>query len=228
MKKISMILGGAILVLAAGCQKLGEGMTPDNTDAPEVGEGQKVELFATLPLTRTTLSSDFKLVWNKSDQIAVFNAPTGTTEYSENLKFKIDEDATGKFLPVEGVEVPFEDGVNYDWFVCCPYRSTGGSAELKSPKGQSGEDGYFPIGAQTQTGYDNAAHIGGIDVMVGKATDTRTPDVHLKHLAVLHKFTVTNNSDKPTVITKLTLNGGENKLFGTFWIDLTADEPGIS
>ena len=227
MKKISMILGGAILVLAAGCQKLGEGMTPDNTDAPEVGEGQKVELFATLPLTRTTLSSDFKLVWNKSDQIAVFNAPTGTTEYSENLKFKIDEDATGKFLPVEGVEVPFEDGVNYDWFVCCPYRSTGGSAELKSPKGQSGEDGYFPIGAQTQTGYDNAAHIGGIDVMVGKATDTRTPDVHLKHLAVLHKFTVTNNSDKPTVITKLTLNGGENKLFGTFWIDLTADEPAI-
>lgn len=227
MKKISMILGGVILVLAAGCQKLGEGVTPDNTDAPQAGEEQNVELFATLPVRRTTLSSDFKLAWNKSDDIAVFNAPTGTENYSGNLKFIIDEDATGRFTPAEGVEVPFEDGVNYDWFVCCPYRVLKNVPELTTPKGESKEDGYFPIGYQTQTGYNSAVHIGGVDIMVGKATNTRTPDVDLKHLAVLHKFTVTNNSDKPTVITKLTFNGGENKLFGAFWIDLTADEPSI-
>lgn len=228
MKKISMILGGAILVLAAGCQKLGEGMTPDNTDAPQAGESQKVELFATLPVTRTTLSTDFKLSWNKSEQIAVFNAPTGTDEYSENIKFTIDEDVTGIFSPVEGAVVPFEDGVNYDWFVCCPYRVLNGVPELKTPKGETKDDGYFPIGAQTQNGYNSTAHIGGADVMVGKAANTRTPDVALKHLAVLHRFTVTNNSDKPTVITKLTLNGGENKLFGTFRLDLRSDNPVIS
>ena len=228
MKKISMILGGAILVLAAGCQKLGEGVTPDNTDAPQMGEGQKVELFASLPVTRTTLSSDFKLSWNKSEQIAVFNAPTGTDGYSENIKFTIDEDVTGIFSPVEGAVVPFEDGVNYDWFVCCPYRVTDGIPELKTPKGETKEDGYFPIGAQTQNGYNSTVHIGGVDVMVGKAINTRTPDVALKHLAVLHRFTVTNNSDKPTVITKLTLNGGDNKLFGTFRLDLRSDNPVIS
>lgn len=228
MKKISMILGGAILVLAAGCQKLGEGMTPDNTDAPQAGESQKVELFATLPVTRTTLSTDFKLSWNKSEQIAVFNAPTGTDEYSENIKFTIDEDVTGIFSPVEGAVVPFEDGVNYDWFVCCPYRVLNGVPELKTPKGETKDDGYFPIGAQTQNGYNSTAHIGGVDVMVGKAINTRTPVVALKHLAVLHRFTVTNNSDKPTVITKLTLNGGENKLFGTFRLDLRSDNPVIS
>lgn len=227
MKKISMILGGAILVLAAGCQKLGEGVTPDNTDAPAVGDGQKVELFAKLPVTRTTLSSEFKLEWNKNDQIAVFNAPTGTENYSGNLHFKIDEDAAGKFSPVEGVEVPFVENVNYDWFVCSPFRETNGAAELKGPKGASKDDGYFPIGATTQTGYDNTLHIGGSDIMVGKAVNTREPVVTLKHLAVLHRFTVTNRSDKPAIITKLTLNGGENKLFGTFWIDLTADEPAI-
>lgn len=228
MKKISMILGGAILVLAAGCQKLGEGMTPDNTDAPQAGESQKVELFATLPVTRTTLSTDFKLSWNKSEQIAVFNAPTGTDEYSENIKFTIDEDVTGIFSPVEGAVVPFEDGVNYDWFVCCPYRVLNGVPELKTPKGETKDDGYFPIGAQTQNGYNSTAHIGGADVMVGKVINTRTPVVALKHLAVLHRFTVTNNSDKPTVITKLTLNGGENKLFGTFRLDLRSDNPVIS
>ena len=92
MKKISMILGGAILILAAGCQKLGEGVAPDNTDAPQ--EGGKVELFASLPVTRTILSSDFKLSWNKSDQIAVFNAPAGTEGYSGNIKFVNDDDAT--------------------------------------------------------------------------------------------------------------------------------------
>lgn len=227
MKKISMILGGAILVLAAGCQKLGEGVTPDNTDAPAVGDGQKVELFAKLPVTRTTLSSEFKLEWNKSDEIAVFNAPTGTENYSGNLHFKIDEDAAGKFSPVEGVEVPFVEDVNYDWFVCSPYREKNGVAELNGPKGASKDDGYFPIGATTQTGYNNTLHIGGSDIMVGKAVNTREPVVALKHLAVLHKFTVTNRSDKPAIITKLTLNGGDNKLFGTFWIDLTADAPAI-
>lgn len=223
-----MILGGAILVLAAGCQKLGEGVTPDNTDAPQMGEGQKVELSASLPVTRTTLSSDFKLSWNKSEQIAVFNAPTGTDGYSENIKFTIDEDVTGIFSPVEGAMVPFENGVNYDWFVCCPYRVLKGVPELTTPKGETGDDGYFPIGAQTQNGYNSTAHIGGADVMVGKAINTRTPVVALKHLAVLHRFTVTNNSDKPTVITKLTLNGGENKLFGTFRLDLRSDNPVIS
>lgn len=228
MKKISMILGGAILVLAAGCQKLGEGVTPDNTDAPQMGEGQKVELSASLPVTRTTLSSDFKLSWNKSEQIAVFNAPTGTDGYSENIKFTIDEDVTGIFSPVEGAVVPFEDGVNYDWFVCCPYRVLNGVPELKTPKGETKDDGYFPIGAQTQNGYNSTAHIGGADVMVGKAINTRTPVVALKHLAVLHRFTVTNNSDKPTVITKLTLNGGDNMLFGTFRLDLRSDNPVIS
>lgn len=226
MKKISMILGGAILVLAAGCQKLDEGASSENVGAPQ--EGEKVELFASLPVTRTILSSDFKLSWNKSDQIAVFNAPAGTESYSENIKFVNDDDATGKFSPVEGAVVPFADGVNYDWFVCCPHRVLNGLPELKTPKGETAEDGYFPIGAQTQTGYNNTAHIGGVDVMVGKATNTRTPNVALKHLAVLHKFTVTNNSDKPTVITKLTLDGGDNKLFGTFRLDLRADEPVLS
>ena len=227
MKKISMILGASLLVLTAGCQKLGEGVNTDNTYTPEVEEGHEVELYATLPVTRTTLSSDFKLEWNENDVMAVFNAPTGTYGYSSNLKFAIDENAEGKFSPAEGVEVPFEDGVNYDWFVCTPWREANGAVELKTPKGQSKEDGYFPIGAATQNGYDNSDHISNSDIMVGKAINTRTPEITLKHLAVLHKFTVTNNSDKPTVITKLTFNGGDNKLFGTFWIDLTADEPAI-
>ena len=119
MKKIYMILGSAILVLAAGCQKLDEGVSPENAGAPQ--EGGKVELLASLPVTRTILSTDFKLSWNKSDQIAVFNAPAGTEGYSGNIKFVNDDDATGKFSPVEGAVVPFEDGVNYDWFVCCPF-----------------------------------------------------------------------------------------------------------
>lgn len=234
MKKTFMILGAAMLALAVvGCENepIEEGtntpVTPDEPSIEEPAEPAKLVLSATLPATRTTLSSDFKLSWNNSDVIAVFNAPTGTEDYSGNLKFVIDENAEGKFTPAEGVEVPYEDGVNYDWFVLCQWRSTGGSVEMKTPKGQSSDDGYFPIGAQTQTGYNSSVHVSSQDIMVGKATNTRTPSVELKHLAVLHKFTVTNNSDKPTVIEKLTLNGGENKIFGTFWIDLRADNPAI-
>ena len=211
------------MVLAAGCQKGFE-----ENEVPSVSEeAAEVVLTANLPDTKTTLLDGFKLEWNKNDQIVVFNAPAGTEDYSANMHFYIDEEAAGKFTPGEGVEVPFESGVNYDWFVCSPWRATTGTPELVTPKGQSKADGYFPIGAATQTGYNNSVHVASSDIMVGKATDTRTPVVSLKHLAVLHKFTVTNNSDKPTVITKLTFNGGNNPIFGTFWIDMTADEPAI-
>lgn len=222
MKRISIFFAAATVVLAAGCQKGLE------NNAPEVsGEASEVVLTAMLPDTKTSLEDGYKVSWTQNDQIAVFNAKTGTTDYSANLHFCIDENAEGKFTAGEGTVVPFEDGVNYDWFVCSPWRSTGGKAELISPKGQSREDGYFPIGAQTQTGYNSSVHISSADVMVGKALDTRTPVVTLKHLAVLHKFTVTNSSDQPTIIKKLTFNGGENKIFGTFWIDMTADNPSI-
>ena len=242
MKKTFQILGAAMLALAVvGCENepIDEGNTPVTPDEPvveEPAEPAELVLCATLPETRTALDTEtFKVSWAAVDELAVFNAPTGTDEYSANLHFitKVEgegEEATaqlGVFVPAEGVEVPFEDGVNYDWYVLHPWRSTGGDVEMKTPKGESKEDGYFPIGAQTQTGYNNAIHVSGSDPLVGKVANTREPNVTLKHLAVLHKFTVTNNSDKPTVITKLTLNGGENKLFGTFWIDLTADEPAI-
>lgn len=233
MKKTFQILGAAMLALAmVGCENepIDEGNTPVIPDEPvveEPAEPSELVLRANLPTTRTILDSDFKLKWTQNDQLAVFNAPTGTEEYSGNLHFFIDEEATGNFTPDEGVEVPFEEGVNYDWYVLFPYRATGGSAEMKSPKGESGDDGYFPIGAQNQTGYNSSVHVSSADIMVGKVLNTREPNVELKHLAVLHKFTVTNSSDKATTITKLTLNGGDNKLFGTFWIDLTADEPAI-
>lgn len=221
-----MILGAAMLVSAVSCQKGLDNNKGNELVTPGV-EPEEFALYAEIPETKTTLQEGFKVVWNKNDQIAVFNAPTGTSSYSSNLHFYIDEEATGKFTPGEGVDVPFEDNVNYDWFVCSPYRSTGGSPELVTPVGQAKADGYFPIGAATQTGYNNSVHVASSDIMVGKALDTRTPVVTLKHLAVLHKFTVTNNSDKPTVITKLTFNGGDNKLFGTFWIDMTSDNPAI-
>ena len=196
-------------------------------ETPEAVEPADFVLYATLPANRTTLNSDFSVEWNESDQIAVFNAPTGTAGYSANLHFKISDVTTGAFAPMEGVEVPYEDGVNYDWFVVSPWRATNGRVEMVTPAGQSQEDGYFPIGAQTQTGYNNSVHIASSDIMVGKALNTRTPSIALKHLAVLHKFTVTNSSNKPTTITKLTFNGGDNKIFGTFRINLTADEPAI-
>ena len=223
MNRLSIFFVASAMVFAAGCQKgLEENNLPE-TPGEVPGGASEVVLTANLPQTKTTLEEGYKVTWNKNDELAVFNAPAGTAEYSGNLRFHIDENAEGKFSAVEGIEVPFEDGVNYDWYVCSPWCKD----ELHSPKGQSSEDGYFPIGAQTQTGYNNSAHIAAADIMVGKALDTRTPSVALKHLGVLHKFTVTNNSDKPTVITKLTFNGGDNKIFGTFHIDMTADQPAI-
>lgn len=216
-----------MLLCAFGCQKGFENNSRTEFITPDVEESSEIVLVAQVPQSKTILQDGFKLIWDSSDQLAVFNAPAGTEVYSSNLHFRIADATTGRFTPAEGVEVPFEDGVNYDWFVCCPWRSTSGSAELVSPKGQSADDGYFPIGAQNQNGYNSSTHISSQDIMVGKVSNTRTPQVTLKHLAVLHKFTVTNASKLSTTIQKLTLNGGENVLFGTFWIDMTSDDPAL-
>ena len=229
MKKIYMIFAAAMLVLAAGCQGIEEGMNPDKQDAPSVESAEGFALYANIPATRTILDKEgFTLSWAENDQMAVFNAPAGMDQYSANLKFVAEDAANGKFTPDEGVVVPFEDGVNYDWYVCFPYRELRGESELVTPKGQSDADGYFPIGVTTQDGYNNSKHISSFDIMVGKAENTREPVIALKHLAVLQKFTVTNRSDKPIVITKLTFNGGDNKIFGAFHVDLTSDNPSIS
>ncbi len=235
MKKTFQILGAAMLALAVvGCENepIDEGNTPVTPDEPVVEEPAELVLCATLPETRTTLTPEengngYKLEWSEGDGITVFQAETGTTPESwTNYKFDIDEEVKGEFTPAEGVEVPFEEGKNYDWYVVYPYSTNNEVPTLKTPLGQSKEDGYFAIGATTQYGYNNTDHIAGMDIMVGKAKDTREPNVTLKHLAVLHKFTVTNNSDQPTVIQKLTVTGNTN-IFGAFWIDLTADEPKI-
>ena len=103
-----------MLVLAAGCQGLAD-MTPENQKTPSTEPTEGFALYANLPVTRTILDKEnFTLSWNKNDQMAVFNAPAGTEEYSSNLRFYVDEETTGKFTPGEGVEVPFEEGVNYD------------------------------------------------------------------------------------------------------------------
>ena len=222
MKKSFMILGATLLALAAvGCQNdaIDEGNTPVTPDEPIVEEPAEVVLHATLPESRTTLNADYSVEWKAGDAISVFYQKVGEEGYSENTQFIIDEELTGKFTPA--TEVALEDGANYNWYVCSPYRS-----ELKKPTGENREAGYFPIGTATQEGYNNSDHIASMDIMVGKAEGTRTPSVALKHLAVLHKFTVTNNSDQPTIITQLTIDGGtENYPFGTFWVDLTADAP---
>ncbi len=229
MKKIYMIFAAAMFVLAAGCQGIEEGMNPDKQDAPSIESAEGFALYANIPATRTILDKEgFTLSWAENDQMAVFNAPAGTDQYSANLKFVVEDAANGKFTPDEGVVVPFEDGVNYDWYVCFPYRELRGESELVTPKGQSDADGYFPIGVTTQDGYNNSKHISSFDIMVGKAENTREPVIAMKHLAVLQKFTVTNRSDKPIVITKLTFNGGDNKIFGAFHVDLTSDNPSIS
>lgn len=230
-----MILGAAMLALATvGCENepIVEDNTPVTPDEPiveEPTEPTELVLRANLPATRTVLNDDFSVSWNDGDGITVFQAEAGQTPAEwTNYKFDIDSEKKGVFSPAEGVEVPFEDGKNYDWYVMYPYTETITAPKAIDDNGDNKSDtGYFPIGAQTQTGYNSTAHIASADLLVGKALDTREPAMTLKHLAVLHKFTVTNDSDKPTVITKLSLNGGDNKLFGTFWIDLTAEVPAI-
>lgn len=174
--------------------------------------------------TRTTLDgSTFGVAWNATDNLSVFNAETGTTNYSGNLKFDIDNTATGAFAAAEGVSVPFVDGTSYDWYVCSPYNEY-----FIDPVGTSAAvSGAFPIGVTTQAGYGSTDHIAQYDIMVGKATNTRTPNITMHHLGTLMKFTVKNTTATPITVNSISVDAGTEIIAGGFVVDFTADTPAI-
>ena len=220
MKKALFFAGLAAASLAfVGCNK----------EADFYGRNDRFEIVLNTEETRTAIDG-MNTVWVNSDQINVFHALTGTTDYKHDTAydgekqhpFKVADAETGLFTG-ELLGGELVEGQSYDWYLFYPYNSY-----LQSPVNTA--DGRNYIGCagnqvQRQDGNDNMDHLaGGVNTgsfpLYGIATNVPAgtrPQVTMKHIASAIAVKVTNVSDDPVSIVNIKFTAPE-AVVGNYYI----------
>ena len=211
MKKVLFFAGLAAAVLSlAGC----------NREADFFGRsGRKMQIVLTDAATRT-VNDGLATKWVDGDALNVFYAPAGTTDYSENTKFEVDDAASNHATGTADLTAKA-----YDWYLLYPYDS-----HIKTPA--STNSGYVTIGCrsdktQTQAGLDDMAHLAGANLPVygvaKNVSSTVTPEVAMKQVASVVAVNLTNATDKALKVDAVSFAGPED-IVGTFYLDFTGEE----
>lgn len=180
-----MVMGLMLLATAfTGCSQ-------DNTATLTDGQKKTVTLQAAyVPFadeTRTSFDAvTGKVAWAAGDQLTVFIAEAGTEPTLwENLKFTVSDPEQGIF---QG-EAELDPAKSYDWYVMSPY-----NFYTNNPLGTNGS---FQLGNQTLN-EGVAGNLSAADCMYGVALNVKgdaMPNISLKHLGTLMKFTIVNTED---------------------------------
>ena len=180
--------------------------------------GRKMQIVLSDVDTRT-VNNGLATKWVDGDALNVFYAPAGTTDYSANTKFEVDDAAANHATGTAELTA-----AAYDWYLMYPYDS-----HVKTPA--STNAGYLTIGSaaskqQTQKGLSNMAHLAGTNLPVyGVAKNVAkdvTPEVTMKQVASVVAVNVTNATGQPLAVDAVTFTAPED-VVGTFYIDFTGE-----
>lgn len=216
MKKSLFFAGLAAAALAfVGCNK----------EADYAGNGRKVEIVLSDVATRT-INSGMSTEWNAGDELSVFTAPAGTTTWSANTKFTV-QDASANRATGE-VELTADA---YDWYAFYPYTRAIPNPTTLNPEGSTYErSGYTTVGGQFQTQKmdDNMEHLAGVKVPVfGNVKNVpagETPVIEMKNAASVVRFKVVNDLDEAIKVLSVKFTAPED-IVGTYYIDFSGTAP---
>ena len=215
----------SILALFASCAKneIELEITPEN-EKSIVNIPFQIVLNTDSPKTRT-VNDGMSTKWSNGDEVNIFHAVSGETDYINDGKFIITDVENGVFQGTLASALDAEK--SYDWYVSYPY-----SEKLTSPDNDDTSVSLVAPEVQTQNGNDNKEHLAGL-ALVGKGTsepgNTR-PNVSMKQTASVIKIVVTNNSgsDLPISYIRITtaantgLDGHSNvNIAGNYYISFT-------
>ena len=218
MKKNLFSLGvlAAAAIALAGCAKT-------ESNVPEVkGTGISFEFIATGAMTKTTNDGE-ATNWVAGDQVNLFHAVAGETEYVNDNAFTASEDGTEVKFTGELAEA-LDASSSYDWYAFYPYTS-----QVTTPANTTA--GYVYLGSrsdrsQIQNGNSNLDHIAGANYPIaGIATDVagdETPSISMVHLSSLIEVTVNNKTANPITVTDISFVGTED-IVGSYFVDFASD-----
>ena len=209
MKKALFFAGLAASLLFVGCNK----------EADLAGNGRPVGIILSDAATRT-VNDGLSTKWVNGDALNVFYAPAGTTEYSANVKFVVDDADANHAAGTADLTASA-----YDWYLLYPYDS-----HVTTPA--STKSGYLTIGSsasgkQKQAGIDNMAHLAEKNLPVyGVAKNVAadaTIEVGMKHLSSVVAVNLTNGTTEPLSVDEVTFTAPE-PIVGTYYVDFTGEE----
>ena len=185
------------------------------------------ELYASIS---RTANDGINTVWSAKDEINVFHAEAGTTDYLNDTPYLADAEqqqnpfvcndaAAGYFLgTLHGGEL--DATAAYDWYAFYPY-----SSYITTPANDGA--GYRNVGCasnavQTQKGNNSMAHIGGTNYpMAGYAKNVAAdakPNLVFNHLSSLVEFEVVNKLSEAITVTEIAFTAEED-IVGSFYIN---------
>lgn len=222
---IGRVIAISILALFASCAKNEielEIATEGGT--PTVNIPFQLVLNTDEPKTRT-VNDGMSTKWAVGDEVNVFHAVSGQTDYINDGKFTITDVENGVFQGTLASAVDADK--SYDWYVSYPY-----SENLTTP--DNSDTGYSLVAplVQTQDGNDSKEHLAEL-ALVGKGTsapgNTR-PNVSMKQTASVIKVVVTNNSGSDLPISYIRITTAANtelaghsivNIAGSYYINFT-------
>lgn len=181
------------------------------------------ELFAR-PVTTKTANNGLDTKWVANDDINVFHAEAGSTEYVSDNQFIVKDIETGRF---DGkVSTSLSADKSYDWYAFYPYTSL-----ITTPDNTA--SGYCYIGSradasQTQTGDNNMSHICGSNYpLYGIAKNVNAsdvPSIQMQHLTSVIKIVVTNSTEEELTLNSVSFTAEED-ISGQFYIAFNSETP---
>jgi len=220
MKKTLILIGlAAIATLSfSSCQKENYSIIEEEQSIGTV----PFELFANTAATKTS-NNNASTDWVEDDEVNVFHAVTGGTDYKNDGKFVVDDTSTGHATGT--LASALDENTNYDWYVFYPYKSY-----LTTPANTDAS--YFPIGssskdkAQVQDGYGSMAHLAGqYFPLYGKVTNVSaatTPQVDMYQALSVIKVHVTNANSDALTVTSVAFTAPES-ITGRYYIDFSGN-----
>ena len=220
MKKSLLFAGlAAASLLFVGCNK----------EAEFKGDDGDFQVILNTEDTRT-VNDGMHTNWVKNDQLSAFFAPAGSTTWSANIKFTV-QDASSNLATGTVGELTERA---YDWYFLYPY-----SSYVVSPTGLNGEGvqtGYMTVGSaasgsQQQTGYDSMDHLAGSNLpvygVVKSVAASEHPVVGMHQVASVVKVNVKNQTAAPIHIMNVALTAPVD-IVGTYYLDITGEEPAFT
>lgn len=179
-----------------------------------------------------TANDGMNTKWVAGDEVNVFHAETGTTEYEHDTPYT--NGAGTPFVNTDAANGVFEGQLvkaldpdkSYDWYMFYPYNSY-----MTTPANTSGGRSYIGSRsdqAQTQTGNNSMAHIAGTNYpLYGIATNVAaaaTPSITMKHASSLVEFKVVNGTSEAFAVTGIDFTSTED-IVGNYYIDFSNATP---
>ena len=216
-KKLILFVSPLCFFLFAACQKDGI------NSKMRITHGEPFTIVVRNIDTKT-INAGLSTEWVEGDAVNVFHAAHGSTEYSNDGKFIVDNTETNSFKGELSSELL--SNTEYDWFVYYPYNEN-----ITSPNNYDGSVASTigtSIAQMTESQAENGStsHLSGpFFPMFGKKHAVQSdviPSVQVNHLLSLIDVRVTNSLDTDLTIESVYLIA-PTQIIGNFTADFTSD-----